>query len=72
MREYSEARRYVFLKRVIDRWNKLPEEVVSAPSTSAFKTEYDEYEKHRQLILRNNRYNSISGPWGFLMFLLPI
>ena len=55
-REYSEYRRYFFSKRVIDIWNKLPEEVVSASSTSAFKTKYDEYEKRRQQILRNNIY----------------
>ena len=56
LREYSEIQRYFFSKRVIDTWNKQPEEVVSASSTSTFKTGYDEYEKRRQLSLRNNIY----------------
>ena len=54
--ENSDTRRYFFSKRVIDRWNKLPEEVVSAPSTSAFKRRYDEFEKHRQQELEEDDY----------------
>ena len=45
----TNVRKYLFSLRVIDRWNKLPEEVVSAPCTSEFKSRYDYWVKNVQL-----------------------
>ena len=57
--EDCELRRYLFSKRVIDKWNKLTEEEVSAPSTSEFKRRYAEAEKLRQQRIRASEF----VPW---------
>ena len=36
-----DTRRKVFTQRVLTHWNRLPEEVVDAPSLEAFKTRLD-------------------------------
>ncbi len=38
-----DVRKYSFTNRLIDLWNKLPEEVVEAPTMNALKTELDKY-----------------------------
>ena len=43
-----DTRKYFFSSRVIDKWNSLTEEEVSANSTHMFKKRYDENEKIRQ------------------------
>ena len=40
-----DVRKYFFAKRVVDMWNGLPEEVVSACSVNAFKNRLDEHWK---------------------------
>ena len=47
-----DVRRFFFSFRVVDKWNSLTEEEVTAPSTRAFKLRYDKAEKLRQE--RNN------------------
>ena len=47
-----DVRNFFFSFRVIDKWNSLTEEEVTAPSTRAFKLRYDKAEKLRQE--RNN------------------
>ena len=39
----STLRQKTFPHRAIDRWNSLPEDIVSAPSTNSFKSRFDEY-----------------------------
>ena len=36
-----DVRRFSFVHRCVDKWNSLPEEVVSAPSVSAFERRLD-------------------------------
>ena len=38
-----DIRKYAFSIRVVDNWNKLPDEVVSAPSLNSFKSRLDAY-----------------------------
>ena len=38
-----DIRKYAFSIRVVDNWNKLPDEVVSAPSLNSFKNRLDAY-----------------------------
>lgn len=38
-----DIRKFFFSQRVVNRWNKLPVEVVDAPSVNAFKNAYDRY-----------------------------
>ena len=40
------VRRFFFSRRVIEKWNSLTEDEVSATSTSTFKAKYDEIEKN--------------------------
>ena len=40
-----DVRKYFFANRVVDTWNGLPEEVVSACSVNAFKNRLDEHWK---------------------------
>ena len=47
-----DVRRHFFSQRVINKWNALTEEEVTAPNTRVFKLRYDKAEKLRQL--RNN------------------
>ena len=54
----SGPRSHFFSRRVIEKWNKLTWEEVNAPSTSTFKTRYDEKEKLRQAEIRNNIYTT--------------
>ncbi len=42
-RALTSTRANFFTSRVIDTWNSLPQEVVSAPSTDAFKARLDKY-----------------------------
>ena len=35
--------KYIFANRVCDRWNRLPEDVVSSPSVNVFKSRLDNY-----------------------------
>ena len=39
----TDIRKNFFSSRVIPKWNKLPEKVVSAPNIDAFKTEVEPY-----------------------------
>ena len=39
------VRKFFFSRRVIEKWNSLSEEEVSATSTAAFKAKYDKLEK---------------------------
>ena len=43
-----DVRRFFLSRRVIEKWNSLTEDEVSATSTSAFKTKYDKLEKNRR------------------------
>ena len=47
-----DVRKYFFSHRVIDKWNSLTEEEVTAPNTRVFKLRYDKAEIERQR--RNN------------------
>ena len=42
-----DVRKYTFSKRVVDKWNGLSEEIVSAPCVSAFKRRYDKMMRNR-------------------------
>ena len=42
---HLDVRKYFFSNRVVDTWNSLPEEVVSAPSVNTFKNKLDNYWK---------------------------
>ena len=37
------VRKFFFSQRVVSQWNSLPEDVVIAPSTNAFKNRLDKY-----------------------------
>ena len=43
-----DVRRFFFSRRVIEKWNSLTEDEVSATSTAAFKAKYDKLEKNRR------------------------
>ena len=43
-----DIRKYFFSQRVIDKWNSLTEEEVTAPNTRVFKLRYDKAEMERQ------------------------
>ena len=43
-----DVRKYFFSHRVIDKWNDLSEEEVTAPNTRVFKLRYDKAEIERQ------------------------
>ena len=42
-RSKLEVRRNFFSQRIVDKWNKLPQEVIDSPSTNAFKNRYDKF-----------------------------
>jgi len=42
-RRHTTVRQNFFSLRVINEWNKLPQEVVEAPSTNTFKNRLDKY-----------------------------
>ena len=46
-RSKSNIRKYFFSQRVVNEWNKLPENVIEAESINSFKNRYDKY-KERQ------------------------
>ena len=39
------VKKYSFPNRVVERWNKLPPEVVEAKNIGDFKNKYDEHKK---------------------------
>ena len=45
-RSRLDTRKYFFSQRVVDVWNQLPEEAVTAPSVNAFKSKVDKFLKH--------------------------
>ena len=49
-----DVRKYFFSHRVIDKWNGLTEEEVSAPNTRTFKLRYDKAESERQRRIDNS------------------
>ena len=53
-----DTRKYFFSCRVVDTWNELTEEEVTAKSTHMFKKLYDENEKRRQEIRASNVYQT--------------
>ena len=53
-----DPRKYFFSSRVVDKWNELTEEEVTAKSTHMFKKLYDENEKRRQEGRSNNIYQT--------------
>ena len=53
-----DVRKYFFSNRVIDKWNSLTEEEVTAKSTHMFKKKYDENEKIRQERYVTNIYHT--------------
>ena len=53
-----DTRKYFFSSRVIDKWNELTEEEVTARNTHMFKKLYDENEKRRQEGRFNNIYQT--------------
>ena len=53
-----DTRKYFFSSRVVDKWNSLTEEEVSANSTHMFKKRYDENEKIRQERRANDIYQT--------------
>lgn len=48
----SNPRKHFLSNRVVDTWNKLPEEVISANSVNSFKNKLDKYQK-REAINKN-------------------
>ena len=42
-RSKSNIRKYFFSQRVVNEWNKLPENVIEAESVNSFKNRYDKY-----------------------------
>ena len=42
-RSRLEIRKHIFSQRVISSWNKLPQQVIDATSTNAFKNRYGKY-----------------------------
>ena len=53
-----DARKYFFSHRVVDKWNDLTAEEVTAKSTHMFKKKYDENEKIRHERRVNNIYHT--------------
>ena len=53
-----DTRKYFFSIRVVDKWNELSEEEVTARNTHMFKKLYDENEKRRQEGRLNNIYQT--------------
>ena len=53
-----DTRKYFFSCRVVDKWNELTEEEVTAKNTHMFKKLYDENEKRRQEGRLNNIYQT--------------
>ena len=43
MRKYMNMRKYSFSQRVINEWNKLPNDCVNASSVNMFKNRIDRY-----------------------------
>ena len=52
------ARRHFFASRVVDEWNSLPEEVVTAADTNSFKRCYDRLQKTRGAIVPQPEENA--------------
>jgi hypothetical protein len=49
----SNRRKYAFTLRVLRRWNKLPDTVVSAPTLNTFKNRLDRYGKNQDIFFNN-------------------
>ena len=45
-----DVRKHFFSNRIIDEWNSLPDEVVTAPSVNSFKTRLDKHWKNDALM----------------------
>jgi len=51
---YCDLRKYSFCNRIINVWNSLPEDIVTAPSVNSFKNRFDKLWSTQELNIIDN------------------